>query len=329
MKTLRNASLKLSSHLKIDNLSTEALSLLINFYKGEKGIIILTDDALKQYVSDEIFSIQKETKKRTNLIRRRYNIFFPGKLSSEMEKEVKKLLKEYHFYNCSSIIVLPICSDEITRAIAIIGTDLTDKKSLKSLKNVTDIFTKHLMVYFENSLLHEEVNEASIKDPLTQLYNRRYFQVRLQEEFSEAKRRGFPVSIMISDLDNFKHYVDTYGHPKSDIILSDAAAVVKNSVRESDIACRFGGDEFAYLLPYASSFEAKTIAERIKEQVSSYSFLEKENNTPVHLTLSIGIASFPEHGASKEEILKNADKSLFIAKKSGKDKICIFQKNGG
>ena len=325
MKTLNEAFLKLSSNLKIDNLSTAALSLLIDFYKGEKGILVLTDGDMKKYVSDEIFSIQKGVPKRTSLLRRRYHIFSPGKLSAEMEKEIKKLLKEYHFYECSSIIVLPFCDEEITRAVAVIGTHLTDKKSLESLKSVIDIFIKQLMVYFENSLLHEEVNKASITDPLTQLYNRRYFQVRLKEAFSDAKRRGFPVSIMISDFDNFKHYVDTYGHPKSDVILSEAAMVIKDSVRESDIVCRFGGDEFAYLLPYASSFEAKNVAERVKEQVSSYSFLEKEDGIAVHLTLSIGIASFPEHGASQEKTLTNADYALFHAKENGKDRICIFQ----
>jgi len=329
MKTLNETFLKLSSNLKIDNLSTEALSLLIDFYKGEKGILVLTDGNMKEYVSDEIFSIQKGAPKRSSLLRRRYHIFSPGKLSSEMEKRINELLKKHHFYDCSSIIILPLCDEKITRAVAVIGTDLMDKKSLESLKSVIDIFIKQLMVYFENSLLHEEVNKASITDPLTQLYNRRYFQVRLKEAFSDAKRRGFPVSIMISDFDNFKHYVDTYGHPKSDIILSEAAMVIENSIRESDIVCRFGGDEFAYLLPYASSFEARNIAERVKEQVSSYSFLKKENGAAVHLTLSIGIASFPEHGASQEKILMNADYSLFRAKENGKDKICIFQNTEG
>jgi len=195
------------------------------------------------------------------------------------------------------------------------------------MKNIMDIFLRKLNIEIENSILHEKINEASITDPLTKLYNRRHFNIRAKEEFAKAKRMGFPVSIMISDLDNFKNYVDTYGHPKGDIILAEVASLINNMMRESDIVCRFGGDEFAYLLPFTSSVEATTLAERIKENVSHYNFLKNAITQSIHLTLSMGIASFPEHGETEQEIISKADNALFFSKNKGKNRISIYSED--
>ncbi len=199
------------------------------------------------------------------------------------------------------------------------------------MKNIMDIFLRELNIEIENSILHEEINKASITDPLTRLYNRRYFNKRVQEEFARARRMGFPVSIMISDLDNFKNYVDTYGHPKGDVILSEVASVVCGTMRETDIVCRFGGDEFAYLLPFASNVEAKALAERIKKNVSRKVFLENDEDVEkeVHITLSMGIASFPENGQKEEDILGKADHALFASKNSGKNRISVYEEKKG
>jgi len=321
--------MKITSSLKIEPFLKTSLETLMDFCEGQKGVFLLLNEKLKKFSPSEILTINQSID--SDILPENYRLltFFPGKISDQISKKINSLIEEYEFNKCRTVLVIPVYDEKETKAIAVIGSVMRgDKRFLKlydSLKMVVSVFIKQLNIMIENSILHEDINEASITDPLTQLYNRRYFGLRTKQEFMKAKREGFPVSIMISDLDNFKHYVDTYGHPKGDIILSEVAKVIKNTLRESDVACRFGGDEFAYLLPFTTSIEAKTVAERIKKNIAEFKFLEGQTDEEVHITLSIGIASFPEHGTEAEEILSKADHALFEAKNTGKDKIVIYQ----
>ncbi|MCM8785442.1 MAG: GGDEF domain-containing protein [Candidatus Omnitrophica bacterium] len=334
MEDLNNSLFKLSSELKIEKMLYNCLEILIDFYKGDIGMLIILNDRLKNFVSTDIITINLspivEVNKVENYI---YTSLSPDKITFREEQKIKELIKKYDFNKCSGIITLPVYSEQETKAIAIVGISRKSKrefiKDLDSSRSVIEVFLKHLNLELENAILHEDINIASITDPLTDVYNRRYFNIRLKEEFAKAKREGYPFSIMISDLDNFKKYVDKYGHPMGDIILKEVALLLKNSLRETDIICRFGGDEFAYLLPFSLGEEAKIVAERIKKNVQNYKFLSDKLNEDVHITLSIGIACFPEHAKSEEEILSKADNALFIAKNSGKNTIVVYGEKGG
>jgi len=326
---------KLSSDLKIENLLQNCLEILIEFYKGDIGILLVLDENLKKYISTDIITINlqnivKDTNVKGNYT---YIILSPNKISANEKERIQSLTYEYGLERCKGIITLPIFDEKKTKAIAIIGLYKKSKREIlsefKRTKEIMEIFLSHLNLEIENSMLHEELNIASITDPLTELYNRRYFNLRLKEEFLKAKREGYPFSIMISDLDNFKKYVDKFGHPLGDIILKEVAGVVKLSLRATDIICRFGGDEFAYILPFSTSLDAKIVAERIKKNVQNFEFLKGNVNEKVHITLSIGIASFPEHGNSEIEILSKADNALFTAKSMGKNGIVIYEEKGG
>ena len=334
MEDLNNSLFKLSSELKIEKMLYNCLEILIDFYKGSIGMLIILSEKLKNFVSTDIMTINlnhiHEENEGGNYF---YTILSPNMLSSKDEQKIKDLIKEYDFNRCSGIITLPIHNEKETKAIAIVGITKKNKKELirhfEMSKSVMEVFLRHLNLELENALLHEGINIASITDALTEVYNRRYFNMRLKEEFAKGKREGYPISIMISDLVNFKKYVDTYGHPMGDIILKEVANLLKNSLRETDIICRFGGDEFAYLLPFSMSTDAKVVAERIKKNIQNYKFLKGMVDDEVYLTLSIGIASFPEHGNSEEEILSKADNALFLAKSMGKNKIVIYEEKGG
>jgi diguanylate cyclase (GGDEF)-like protein len=332
IEKLNTSFINLHSKVKMDELLKQSMEIFMDFCRGDKSIMWIIDEKIKEYASKDILSIntnvQPEDKNPTiEKESHRLLTFFPSHIPQEIDKDIKELLKKYDFVRYRNIIVIPISNNGKIKAVCIVGVPEESKKEsgkiLEDMKDVMDILLRKLQIEIESSILHEEINKASITDPLTNLYNRRYFNKRVQEEFAKAKRVGFPVSIMISDLDDFKNYVDTYGHPKGDIILSEIASVVKGTLRETDIVCRFGGDEFAYLLPFASSVEGNTLAERIKKNVSQSAFLKNDVEQPVHITMSIGIASFPEHGKDEQEILNKADHALFAAKDKGKNRIYI------
>jgi diguanylate cyclase (GGDEF)-like protein len=326
---------KLSSELKIEKLLQNCLEVLIEFYKGESGILVVLDDKLKKFIPANILTKNLKNIPKEGEIEENYSyiVFSPNKISSNEEEQVKNLIFEYGLNRCKGIITLPIFDRKKTKAIGIIGLLKKGKKEIlnefRRTKEIMEIFLSHLNLEIENSLLYEELNITSITDPLTELYNRRYFNIRLKEEFLKAKREGYPFAIMISDLDNFKKYVDKFGHPFGDIILKELASLVKLSLRETDIICRFGGDEFAYILPFSTSLEAKIVAERIKKNVQNYKFLKNNIDEEIYITLSIGIASFPEHGISEIEILSKADNALFVAKNIGKNEVVIYGEKGG
>ncbi len=209
-------------------------------------------------------------------------------------------------------------------ATAIVAFEKPNKDFLQYIKEPVEIFSKQVSSIFESAILHQKIALASITDSLTGLYNKRYFQQRIKEEFAKARRNHFPISVIISDLDNFKFYVDKFGHPLTDNLLSQLGAILKKLLRESDIVCRFGGDEFVYILPFSDSFEAYKVAERIKREVVSREFRLDDQNS-ASITMSFGIASFPEHGDTWEEIVKKADRALFISKENGRNKITVYR----
>lgn len=324
--------IRLGTHIKIDAILRESLDIFLNFYGGDRGIILIIGDRIKEYTSGDILTVNvSKENKNTIELNKTYSVFTfsPASISGEIDKKIKQSLQEYDFEKCREVIILPVGDRKKTNAVVIIGVSDSRRKNkyilFEETKNEMDIFLRHLNIEIENAILHEEVNKASITDALTGLYNRRYFKKRLEQEFARAKRVGFPISIMISDLDNFKYYVDSYGHPKGDQILSELGSLIKSTVRESDVVCRFGGDEFAYLLPFTSSAEAKILAERIRKNVSKYAFLKGDVENPINLTMSIGIATFPEHGQGDEEIVSKADQALFSSKSAGKNRITIYQ----
>ncbi len=320
---LNTSFLKISSSIKVNEILKNALEAFMDYCDAEKGIFIISDERVKKYSSSDVLSINNSSGNR-DLYCENYRMITFSPLSIEQEK-IKEYIKEYGINKCNLVIVLPV----FEKGTIVVGTrnsKLNKRREDETLNIITGIFIEQLSTQLENAILHEEINQASITDPLTDLYNRRYFNERLKGEFGIARRKGFPVTVMISDLDNFKYYVDTYGHPNGDIILREVAKVVKLSLRETDVVCRFGGDEFAYILPFTSSIEAEGVAERVKKNVSEFKFLENVTKEEIHITLSLGIATFPEHGDDEKDILSKADNALFKAKNMGKNKVIIYGK---
>lgn len=171
----------------------------------------------------------------------------------------------------------------------------------------------------------EEMRELSITDPLTGLFNRRYFDVRIEEEYLRAKRYSLFFSLTVIDIDDFKLLNDTEGHLAGDHVLKEMASVMTGTIRANDILVRFGGEEFAIIMPQTSKEEAFHVVERIRNGISDLSFpgLKQPRNNK-SLTVSAGIAMFPECGNQMENIIFHADMALYRAKSRGKNQTILW-----
>jgi diguanylate cyclase (GGDEF)-like protein/putative nucleotidyltransferase with HDIG domain len=173
-------------------------------------------------------------------------------------------------------------------------------------------------VTIENAQLYAGARERANIDELTGLFNHRYFHQRLDEEIARASRFGQVFSLILLDLDLFKIYNDVHGHLAGDEILRQAAQHIKLTIRRIDIGVRYGGDEFAVILPQTSIDGARVIAEKIHKRMET-----RTESLDVPLTCSIGVASWPENGIMREEIVRAADVALYYAKQTGRDRICL------
>ena len=170
---------------------------------------------------------------------------------------------------------------------------------------------------------YDSIVKLSVIDSLTHVYNRRYFQHRLRDEFERGRRYDREFCCMIIDVDHFKEVNDTKGHLVGDKVLKTIAAVLRNNIRAADILCRYGGDEFGLLLPETNFQGAYVTAERVRSTVEKTNLNTEED--PVMISLSIGISSLVEGGAlGMDELVTQADVALYQAKKSGRNQISFY-----
>jgi len=163
------------------------------------------------------------------------------------------------------------------------------------------------------------LKEMALKDGLTTLYNHRYFQESLAHEIARSKRGQKPCSVVFMDVDNFKVYNDTHGHPEGDRLLKTLAHMLKSNLRSSDLAARYGGEEFVLLLPETRKDAALKIAEELRRVVEGYDFPGGEKQPLGRVSISIGVGCFPEDGCEPAELMAYADSRLYAAKHGGKN----------
>ncbi len=174
-----------------------------------------------------------------------------------------------------------------------------------------------------NLRLREALHQQSVRDPLTGLFNRRYMEESLELELRRAERASRPLGVLMLDLDNFKSFNDAHGHEAGDRILKEFSSVLRAGVRSSDIACRYGGEEFTIILPEASLEVSRQRAEQLREDTAR---LNMQGQGPGLLSVSIGVAAFPDHGTDKDQVLQAADRALYRAKREGRDRVSVATK---
>lgn len=174
----------------------------------------------------------------------------------------------------------------------------------------------------ENSVVYEEAKKGAITDEKTRLFNFRYLKERLNTELKRSLRYGHKLAVLMVDIDDFKGVNETYGHVKGDEVLMETASVLMRTCRDIDVVARFGGDEFTIVLPETGLLGARSLAERIRGNTKRHRY-GTGHGFAASLSVSIGIAGYPDHGKHDAELVKLADRALLMAKSAGKDRVDI------
>ncbi|WP_241673271.1 sensor domain-containing diguanylate cyclase [Lacisediminimonas profundi] len=209
------------------------------------------------------------------------------------------------------LYILVVAENGYARAVKLHETRKQLRVSEQALKRQLD----------EIGVLQAQLREQANRDPLTGLYNRRYFDATLERELVRCTREQQPLSVVMIDIDHFKHLNDNYGHPAGDAVLKMLASILEGQARASDVACRYGGEEFMLLLPGVPAAIAQQRAEQWREAFAAS--VVSYDTAQIRSTLSAGIATFPTHGAVAEELIRCADMALYRAKTNGRNCVVV------
>lgn len=224
----------------------------------------------------------------------------------------------FSVFHSEEFVVVPLKARDKTIGLVVADNFFTKRPITKDDIRVLMMFANQAGMAIENSQLYERAIVKSHKDSLTDLWNHGYFQFCLEEKLKHAKEHMPHLSVILADLDDFKCFNDTWGHQKGDEALVKISRIITESSRRVDFVCRYGGEEFAVILPDASPRDASVIAERIRSNIENAALF---SDPALKITVSIGVASFPGAGNSKDELIRTADEALYGAKRSGKNKV--------
>jgi diguanylate cyclase (GGDEF)-like protein len=220
------------------------------------------------------------------------------------------------------LIIIPLKAKNRVNGIIVADNFITHEPITKDDIRMLTMLANQAGLAIENSQLFELTVERAHSDYLTNLWNHGYFQLLLQSELEKAKVTKNPLTLIMIDIDDFKIYNDTLGHQAGDKILKSMASLLRNQSRKMDLVCRYGGEEFTIILPHTDKKEAFLIAERIRMDIQKYPFLNYETFPNKKLTVSLGIATFPENGLLAADLITASDKALYQAKNQGKNNTC-------
>jgi diguanylate cyclase (GGDEF)-like protein len=314
-------------HIDSEDFWTSLAQILSELLKSERSSLLIFDE------KSDSFSVKAATGVRSEFLKNKSE-----NVGDRIAKDVLKKGKPYirrdlrengvsaapldWKYKSNSFISYPIRI--AGREIGVLNvTDKTDGAIFDQVDlELLDVIVPHLAVLIDRALLKQKAGEyehLSVTDALTGLLNRRYLEERLTEEIQRSNRHGYPMSFMMIDVDNFKTYNDTYTHLEGDKALRLVGKCLKSILRGADVAARYGGEEFSILLPQTNSFEAETIAERIREKVALTRFPNRQ------VTISIGIVSCSVSINTAQDLIWAADTALYEAKRRGKNNVQVYE----
>jgi diguanylate cyclase (GGDEF)-like protein len=232
------------------------------------------------------------------------------------------LLRVFH---TNELVIMPLKGKDEVKALIVADNLFTQKPITAENMQIFTMLANQAGLAIENAQLYELVVYKSHTDSLTNLWNHGYFQQALSVEIEKSRKNQTSLSLLIIDIDNFKNLNDKWGHQNGDFVLKELAEILRESSRTLDYVCRYGGEEFSMILTQTQKDQAFMIAERIRNRIEQYHFKQFAQEDGPTITVSIGVASFSQDAQTKEELIAFADKAMYIAKFSGKNKTCVTQ----
>jgi len=216
--------------------------------------------------------------------------------------------------------VLALANGSQTMALQPIGYLVCGNVPEKD-RDKLSILAQQFLIGLRRAVLYQKVSESAITDTLTQVYSRRYFLERFNEELRRSRNNKLHLCFLLADIDNFKQYNDRYGHLVGDGILRQVSKAIHDTIRQIDFIGRYGGEELSIILAETDREQANFAAERIRQAVASD--VIKIYDEKLKVTVSIGVSAFPEHASHLKDLIEMADQALYQAKASGKNKVCF------
>lgn len=321
LEIILDAYKKISGILKLEDLADFVIDKGVQIVEAEKASLLIVDEGSGELV------LKGSKGMDVGMERIGWRVKVGDLISGWVVKEGKALVvgdiendprfksfAQSSRYKTKSFISLPLKSD--SQIIGVIN--VTDKLARTNIFNEEDlkyltILTHQAVAQIENIKLYEKLLSFSITDSLTNLFNHRYFQERIQSEILRSLRYEHSFTLMMLDIDSFKLYNDRCGHLEGDRILRQTADIFKQNSRQVDVVCRYGGEEFMIILPETDIKGAKVLAEKIRKAIEN-----------IKLTVSVGIAVFTK-GLTKDDLIGHADKALYNAKAEGKNRVCVYK----
>ncbi|MBI5101492.1 MAG: diguanylate cyclase [Nitrospirae bacterium] len=220
-----------------------------------------------------------------------------------------------------SVLAIPMIYERTVLGILVMLSENVDFADALQI-SLLEVLCNQASMSLANALLHSKIETLATTDGLTGLYNHRVFQEKFSEELKRHGRMSGPVSLMLTDIDFFKKINDSYGHPVGDIVLRGVSAILRETLRDTDIPARYGGEEFAVILPGTDGHGAKIMAERLRTAVMEKVF--NPEGRAFSVTISIGIAVCPADAKTKEELIEKADQALYGAKHGGRNRSVLW-----
>ncbi len=321
LETINEVGQKISAVLNLEDLLKLILSKYIETIGADRASVMLFDEetgkltaSIAKVSASDLESYDVDVNE--GLSGHVYQTGRPLLIKDAQNSEILRKFKKGDIYP-GTLISVPLIVKE--RIIGVVN----------ATKSVPDYFSDREFSLFnslsvqgaiaiDNAILYK----LAITDGLTKLYLHRYFQQRLSNELSRSERYGYKFSLILTDIDHFKKFNDTYGHQVGDQVLREVARLVQQSVREVDIVARYGGEEFIVICPEKSNEETVVPAERIRKAVESYDF--RVNGAHVPITISLGVSEFPSDSKDKKDLIECADIALYSSKQNGRNRCTRF-----
>jgi diguanylate cyclase (GGDEF)-like protein len=219
-------------------------------------------------------------------------------------------------------LCIPLIAQGESLGVLYLGAGVDGAAWPEASQRLASTVSDQLGLAVANLKLRETLRNQSIRDPLTSLFNRRYLEETLERELRRAERSRGTLGVVMMDLDLFKQFNDTFGHDIGDTLLRDFGRLLQSTVRGGDVACRYGGEEFMLILPEADIETTRQRADRIRE-AAKHLFVAHRGHSVGSVTISAGVAAYPEHGTTGETLVSAADAALYRAKNAGRDRIVV------